>query len=116
MTLTAEGIIKILALVPYPEGGYYRETWHKKVAPGERVTCGATYYLLRSGNHRHRHRVDAAEICHYYAGDDLKLLLRREKGDIEKIQLGVIWRGASDRKRWFPKALGKAQSARVHGL
>ena len=39
----------------------------------ERPAGTAIYYLLRRGERSHWHRVDAAEVWHYYAGDPLAL-------------------------------------------
>ncbi len=69
--MTADEIIAQLGLSPHREGGHYRQTW---IAPGEGRTSGtAIYFLLKSGESSHWHRVDAAEIWHFYAGDPLVL-------------------------------------------
>ncbi len=68
---TANALITQLDLQPHPEGGWYRETWR---APGEGRTSGtAIYFLLEKGQSSHWHRVDAAEIWHFYAGAPLAL-------------------------------------------
>lgn len=36
MSLTADQIIAKLDLAPHPEGGFYRQTWIAKAAPGAR--------------------------------------------------------------------------------
>lgn len=69
--MTADDIIKMLDLAPHPEGGYYRQTWQ---AEGEGRASGTSiYFLLKAGENSHWHRVDAAEIWHYYAGAPLVL-------------------------------------------
>ena len=69
--MTPEQIISHLDLAPHPEGGHYRQTW---VADGEGRPAGtAIYFLLQAGESSHWHRVDAAEIWHYYAGAPLTL-------------------------------------------
>lgn len=69
----ADRIIKHLALAPHPEGGHYRQTWAAD-GPGRPAgTC--IYFLLRAGERSHWHRVDAAEIWHFYAGSPLILSL-----------------------------------------
>ena len=40
---------------------------------GGRGTGTAIYYLLRKGETSHWHRIDAAEVWHWYAGDALEL-------------------------------------------
>ena len=77
----ADAIIKALGLRPHPEGGYYAETWRAEAGAGERPPGTAIYYLLRAGERSHWHRVDAAEVWHYYAGDPLALSMARGTGD-----------------------------------
>ena len=71
--MTAEEIIAVLGLAPHPEGGWYAETWRDAAPEGERPASTAIYYLLKSGERSHWHRVDAAEIWHHYAGAPLEL-------------------------------------------
>jgi predicted cupin superfamily sugar epimerase len=70
--VTADEIIARLGLAPHPEGGHYRETWAGPDAKG-RATGTAIYFLLRTGEVSHWHRVDAAEIWHFYTGAPLTL-------------------------------------------
>ncbi|GJL95724.1 MAG: cupin [Hyphococcus sp.] len=74
----AQDIIKKLELAPHPEGGWYRETWRADSADGERAAGTAIYYLLEKGQRSHWHRVDAAEIWHFYAGAPLELSLSQD--------------------------------------
>jgi len=67
--MTAQDIIRALDLAPHPEGGWYRETWRADAPEGERPAGTAIYYLLDVGEFSHWHRVDAAEIWHWYAGE-----------------------------------------------
>jgi predicted cupin superfamily sugar epimerase len=72
--LGADAIIALLGLLPHPEGGHYLETYRS--APelgGLRPHGTAIYFLLRSGERSHWHRVDADEMWHYYAGAPLEL-------------------------------------------
>lgn len=78
MVRTAQSIIDRLGLKPHPEGGHYAETWRHLAEGGGRGTGTAIYYLLKAGERSHWHRVDAAEIWHYYAGDPLRLLLSED--------------------------------------
>ncbi|MGE0565386.1 MAG: cupin domain-containing protein [Pseudolabrys sp.] len=72
-TPTAADIIRLLDLKPHPEGGHFRETFRDETAPGQRAASTAIYFLLARGERSHWHRVDAAEVWHYYAGAPLKL-------------------------------------------
>lgn len=72
--MTADQIIAQLNLSPHPEGGYYRQTWIEERPTGRPAgTC--IYFLLTAGQRSHWHRVDAAEIWHFYAGAPLILSL-----------------------------------------
>jgi predicted cupin superfamily sugar epimerase len=78
---SAADIIARLDLKPHPEGGHYRETFRD--APldrGGRASSTAIYFLLSRGERSHWHRIDAAEIWHYYAGDALSLQIADDRG------------------------------------
>lgn len=70
---TADEIIERLRLAPHPEGGWYRETWRHEPGSDRRAAGTCIYFLLRAGERSHWHRVDAAEIWHFYAGTPLVL-------------------------------------------
>lgn len=74
MTLSASDVIRLLGLRPHPEGGHFHEIFRdpRQVAGG-RAASTAIYYLLRRGERSHWHRVDAAEVWHFYGGDSLAL-------------------------------------------
>jgi uncharacterized protein len=71
--LSADQIIALLALTPHPEGGCYRETFRDGPGPDGRARSTAIYFLLRAGETSRWHRVDAAEVWHWYAGSSLQL-------------------------------------------
>lgn len=73
--MTADQIIQQLNLAPHPEGGHYRQTWIAESVDGARPAGTAIYFLLKADETSHWHRVDAAEIWHYYAGAPLILSL-----------------------------------------
>jgi uncharacterized protein len=83
----ADRIIAHLALAPHPEGGWYRQTW---VADNAGRPVGtAIYFLLKSGQSSHWHRVDAVEIWHFHAGAPLILSLSEtDQGPAKDITLG----------------------------
>jgi predicted cupin superfamily sugar epimerase len=85
---TARQIIDTLGLQPHPEGGWYRETWRAEAPEGERASGTAIYYLLEAGDVSHWHRVDAAEVWHYYAGGPLSLTVSSNGHDAEAWRLG----------------------------
>lgn len=80
--LTADDIIARLDLKPHPEGGHYRETFRdSRTIDGRRAASTAIYFLLARGERSHWHRVDAAEIWHYYAGSALTLRIADDNGE-----------------------------------
>ncbi len=70
---SVDEIIRALDLAPHPEGGFYRETFRDPLRRDGRAVSTAIYYLLPAGRISAWHRVDAAEIWHYYAGAPLML-------------------------------------------
>lgn len=86
--LVAQDIIARLELKPHPEGGWYRETWRADAAGGARAVGTAIYFLLEKGQRSHWHRVDAAEIWHYYAGAPLRLELSDDGEIVRALTLG----------------------------
>ncbi len=86
--MSAAAIIRALDLKPHPEGGHYRETFRHTPPDGGRGAMTAIYYLLQAGEVSAWHRVDAAEIWHFYAGSPLHLTLSRDGRDTESVALG----------------------------
>jgi len=88
VTADADEVIRRLGLERHPEGGWFRETFRDTGSAGGRGASTAIYYLLRSGEVSHWHRVDAAEIWHWYAGDPLLLSLSADGKRSERLKLG----------------------------
>ena len=65
----AKTLIEELRLSPHPEGGWFRETWRAPEEDGERSSATAIYFLLEAHQRSHWHKVDAAEIWLWHAGD-----------------------------------------------
>ena len=84
---SAEEVIRFLNLAPHPEGGHYRETWSAEGSGRPAGTC--IYFLLAAEERSHWHRVDAAEIWHYYAGAPLILsVAEADAGPATDLSLG----------------------------
>ena len=77
---TAATLVAKLGLEPHPEGGHYRETWRADAAAGGRPTGTAILYLLAQGERSAWHRVDAAELWLFHAGDPLELAVAPDDG------------------------------------
>jgi predicted cupin superfamily sugar epimerase len=87
--LAADDIISLLGLQPHPEGGHYRETFRDAPAGASaRAHSTAIYFLLRAGEVSRWHRVDAAEVWHWYAGAPLQLTIADASGRRD-VRLGM---------------------------
>ena len=88
--MTADQVIAALGLQPHPEGGWYRETFRDGRCDAAGRACStAIYYLLRAGERSAWHRVDAAELWHFHAGDPLRLRLKTDDGAQSEVTLGA---------------------------
>lgn len=75
----ADEIIRALGMRPHPEGGHFIETWRGDPGADGRARSTAIYFLLRRGERSHWHRIDAAEIWLWHAGDPLALSIGKER-------------------------------------
>lgn len=71
----ASDLIARLGLRPHPEGGHFRETFRD--SGKGRAHSTAIYFLLARGEVSRWHRVDAAEVWHFYRGAPLELKIGR---------------------------------------
>lgn len=87
--MTASDLIEKLALQPHPEGGWYKETWRADAEDGQRASGTLIHFLLESHESSHWHRVDAAEIWLWHAGNPLALDTSKPgSGTVETVTLG----------------------------
>lgn len=88
----AAAVIRDLGLKPHPEGGHYRETFRDAVTVGSgaaaRGASTAIYFLLQAGERSQWHRVDAAEVWHWYAGAPLSLWVSADGRTAAEHRLG----------------------------
>ena len=87
--MTADEIIATLGLQPHPEGGHFAETYRDPLLVNGRAASTAIFYLLKSGECSHWHRVDAAEVWHYHAGAPLELRIADAGGAVAAHVLGM---------------------------
>lgn len=85
--MNAQEIVELLGLEPHPEGGFYRQNFADEV-PGGRAHSTAIYYLLEGGAQGRWHRVDSAEVWHFYAGAPLRLSLSPDAHSVTEMLLG----------------------------
>jgi hypothetical protein len=88
--MTAAEIIATLGMKPHPEGGHFVETFRDAdvANAGGRAASTAIYFLLQEGEVSRWHKVDAAEVWHFYAGDALEVLIQQPGAPREAIVLG----------------------------
>jgi predicted cupin superfamily sugar epimerase len=87
--LSATDIIRLLDLAPHPEGGHFREIFRDPRQVEGRGASTGIYFLLVADERSHWHRIDAAEIWHFYAGAPLALeTAADENGPVERRILG----------------------------
>lgn len=116
---TARELIEKLELAPHPEGGWYRETWRAQVSAGERASATAIHFLLEANQSSHWHRVDAAEIWLWHAGDPLLLSLAdSDAGPVETTILGPDLSGGMEVQHVIPPGQWQAAepAAKEHGF
>lgn len=73
LSAEAARLVEALALVPHPEGGFYRETYRGKLVKDGRNVSTAIYFLLPAGTFSALHRVRSDEVWHHYQGDSIDL-------------------------------------------
>ena len=91
MSSEADRLIALLNLKPHPEGGYFRETFRDGDGRGHST---AIYFLLKAGELSRWHRVDAAEVWHFYRGAPLELQIGKQAyvlgSDVDEAQAPQI--------------------------
>jgi predicted cupin superfamily sugar epimerase len=110
--IDADWLIAELELVPHPEGGHFRETFRDGPDGNGRAHSTSIYFLLRKGERSRLHRIDAAEVWHWYFGAALELLIGAE-GKQERIILGNKFSQGERPQAVVPP--GEWQSARSLG-
>ncbi|WP_375398436.1 cupin domain-containing protein [uncultured Sphingomonas sp.] len=106
-------LVARLDLSPHPEGGWFRETMRVPSVEGARGLATAILFLLDAGERSHWHRVDAAELWIWNAGDPLTLLIAATGTDSNGVVEHVLgpanpqvivpslaWQAAEPRSGW----------------
>src|SRR5450432_2839431 len=79
MSSEADRLIALLDLAPHPEGGHFRETFRDRPDGEGRGHSTAIYFLLKAGDASRWHRVDVAEVWHFYRGAPLELHIGKRR-------------------------------------
>ena len=131
MNRTAEYWIEHLNLEPHPEGGFFREVYRSEESIGapalpkryesNRNFGTSIYFLLRSEDISHFHRLQTDEIWHFYHGSPLSLHIINAEGEYATQSLGknpengeqfqfVVPKGA-----WFGATVNEPESYTLVG-
>ena len=87
--LSAGEVISLLGLEPHIEGGFYRQTFSDQPDPSGRPVSTLIYYMLTDNQAGAWHRVDSAEVWHWYAGAPMTLSISRDGKTVTTHLLGV---------------------------
>lgn len=91
MHARAQQLIDTLALIPHPEGGWYRQIFKSdervtRLADGaERSALTTIYFLLVEGTFSAWHRVKSDEAWHFYEGDAIEVLTRIDENTAPQV-------------------------------
>lgn len=80
-----------LGLEPHPEGGFFKRTYqspHTVTREETRPLSTSIYFLLRSEDVSHFHRLQSDEIWYYHGGSSLTVHVIHEDGSYQAIRLG----------------------------
>lgn len=93
MKLSAQYYIEKLNLNAHTEGGFYASTFTGEeqvtTAQGDRPGYTSIYFLLRSQDISHLHRLKSDELWYYHAGSPLTVHIIHEDGTYEAKKLGL---------------------------
>lgn len=87
---TADDFIQQLELEQHVEGGYYRSSFRSQSDfDTTRSLWSSIYFLLRTGEMSHFHRLTSDEMWYFHAGQSLTIYMIDEQGELTTAQLGL---------------------------
>lgn len=93
MNRDANYFIDKLGLEQHPEGGYYKNTFSSAEEIGAfgttRKLFTNIYFLLKSGDVSHFHRLKSDEVWYYHGGSPLSVHVIDELGNYQEMKLGL---------------------------
>lgn len=91
--MDAKKWIEQLELEPHPEGGFYKSTYSSDLltdcAQGERPFYTSIYFLLRSEDVSHFHRLQSDEIWYFHGGSSLTVHMITPDGVYKEVAVGL---------------------------
>lgn len=90
----ADYFINKLNLIPHVEGGFYKETvlseeLIKNIDNKEKKLFSSIYFLLKTGEVSHFHRLKSDEMWYYHSGSSLTIYMISENGSLIVKELGL---------------------------
>lgn len=90
----ADYFINKLNLIPHVEGGFYKETvlseeLIKNTDNKEKKLFSSIYFLLKTGEVSHFHRLKSDEMWYYHSGSSLTIYMISENGSLIVKELGL---------------------------
>ncbi len=76
-------LIESLKMTPHPEGGHFAETFR-----ADDGSVSLIFYLLKSDERSHWHRLTKDELLHFYDGDPMSVLISPDGVSIQRKTLG----------------------------
>ncbi|MEK5233949.1 cupin domain-containing protein [Lysinibacillus sp. FSL K6-0232] len=93
MKYSAQYFIEQLNLTEHPEGGYYKSSFRASdeiaIRAVQRPIYTSIYFLLRSQDISHLHRLQSDELWYYHAGSPLTVHMIFPDGTYEAKKLGL---------------------------
>lgn len=87
---TAEYYIEKLEMLPHVEGGYFKESFlSESLYNTDKKLWSSIYFLLRTGEVSHFHRLKSDELWYYHAGESLTIYMITPEGNLITKQLGL---------------------------
>lgn len=87
---TAEYYIEKLEMLPHVEGGYFKESFlSESLCNTDKKLWSSIYFLLRTGEVSHFHRLKSDELWYYHAGESLTIYMITPEGNLITKQLGL---------------------------
>ena len=86
----ADAIIQRLGLERHVEGGYYTSSYQSDVEYDEKhLLWTSIYFLLRTGEVSHFHRLTADEMWYFHGGESLTVYMIDPSGNLTTAKLGM---------------------------
>ena len=87
---TAEYYIEKLEMLPHVEDGYFKESFlSESLYNTDKKLWSSIYFLLRTGEVSHFHRLKSDELWYYHAGESLTIYMITPEGNLITKQLGL---------------------------